>query len=346
MRKLIVVSVAFPFAVVSADPVGGAEQILTRIDRALTDAGHRSIVVAAQGSLAAGELVGVPACSGPIGRNEWGRAHKSLREIIGQIVAQSGADLVHMHGVDFQYYLPSPGVRVLATLHLPLTSYPPGSLDLTRPRTWANTVSRYQHERAGHHPRIACLIENGVVAPPGPPTRKEPFALAMGRICPEKGFHLALDAAKAANIPLKLAGSVSNFPEHRQYFEDEIKPRLDDCRQWIGPVSGDFKWQLLQSAQCVLVPSLVPETASLVAREALAAGTTVIAYPSGALAETIEDGRTGFLVNNVEEMTRALSRTREIDPLCCRRIANERYSAVRMAEEYLELYQQLLQADE
>jgi glycosyltransferase involved in cell wall biosynthesis len=345
LRKLTVVSVAFPFAVVSADPVGGAEQILTRIDRALALAGHRSIVVAAEGSLSAGELVGVPVCSNPIGRNEWNGAHKYLREIIGQVVAQSDADLVHMHGVDFLYYLPPPGVRVLATLHLPLNFYPPGSLDLARPRTWVNTVSSYQHERAGHHPHVARLIENGVIAPPAATGRKQPFALAMGRICPEKGFHLALDAAKAANVPLKLAGSVSNFPEHRKYFEDEIKPRLDHSRQWIGPVCGDLKWQLLQSARCVLVPSLVPETASLVAREALAAGTTVIAYPSGALAETIEDGRTGFLVNNVEEMAQALSRTREIDPLCCRRLAKERYSAVRMAEQYLELYQQLLQAD-
>jgi glycosyltransferase involved in cell wall biosynthesis len=346
LRKLTVVSVAFPFAVVSADPVGGAEQILTRIDRALAVAGHRSIVVAAEGSLSAGELVDVPACSGPIGRSEWNRAHDYLRETIGQVVAQSHADLVHMHGVDFLYYLPPPGVRVLATLHLPLNFYPPGSLDLTCPRTWVNTVSRYQHERTGHHPRVAHLIENGVIAPPTATTRKQPFALAMGRICPEKGFHLALDAAKKANVPLKLAGSVSNFPEHRKYFENEIKPRLDRSRQWIGPVCGDLKWQLLQSARCVLVPSLVPETASLVAREALAAGTAVIAYPSGALAETIENGRTGFLVNNVEEMAQAISRTLEIDPLCCRRIAKERYSAARMAEQYLELYQQLLQEDE
>ena len=346
MRKLTVVSVAFPFAVVSADPVGGAEQILSRIDRALAAAGHRSIVIAAEGSLSAGELVSMPACSGPIGRSEWNRAHGYLRETISQVVARSDADLVHMHGVDFQYYLPPPGVRVLATLHLPQTFYPPGSLDLTRPRTWINTVSRYQHERARHHPRVARLIENGVAAPPNATPRKEPFALAMGRICPEKGFHLALDAAKAANVPLKLAGSISNFPEHRQYFENEIKPRLNQSRQWVGPVYGDHKWRLLQSAQCVLVPSLVPETASLVAREALAAGTTVIAYPSGALAEIIEDGRTGFLVNNVEEMTKALSRTREIDPLCCRRIAEERYSAFRMAEEYLDLYQELVRADE
>jgi glycosyltransferase involved in cell wall biosynthesis len=138
----------------------------------------------------------------------------------------------------------------------------------------------------------------------------------MGRICPEKGFHFALDAAKAANMPLKLAGSVSDFPEHRDYFETEIKPRLDASRQWIGAVCGDLKWQLLQSARCVLVPSLVAETASLVAREAMAAGTPVVAYPSGALCETIENGRTGFLVNNVEEMTQALARTEEIDVRC------------------------------
>jgi glycosyltransferase involved in cell wall biosynthesis len=343
LRKLTVLSVAFPFAVVSVDPVGGAEQILSRIDRTLMEDGHRSIVVAAEGSVSAGEFIGVPRCTGPIGWTEWGRAHDFLRRAIGRVVKDCRVDLVHLHGVDFQSYLPNPGVPVLATLHLPLAYYSAATLDLDRPRTWLNTVSRHQHTSARAHSRVLRHIENGVVAPPSAPAPKGGFALAMGRICPEKGFHFALDAAKAANMPLKLAGSVSDFPEHRDYFETEIKPRLDASRQWIGAVCGDLKWQLLQSARCVLVPSLVAETASLVAREAMAAGTPVVAYPSGALCETIENGRTGFLVNNVEEMTQALARTEEIDASVCRRIANERYSGKRMAEQYLELYHELLQ---
>lgn len=83
------------------------------------------------------------------------------------------------------------------------------------------------------------------------------------------------------------------------------------------------------------------ETASLVAREALSAGTPVIAYPNGALAEMIEHGRTGFLVNNVEEMAQALSRTAELDPSVGRRVAIEQYSAERMVAQYIDLYQHL-----
>jgi glycosyltransferase involved in cell wall biosynthesis len=345
LGKLTILSVAFPFAAVSADPVGGAEQILSRIDSALTVAGHRSIVMAAQGSVITGELITVPGCSGPIGWAQWDRAHDFLRVMMKRCVADHRIDLVHMHGLDFNRYLPPPGLPVLATLHLPLEYYGPDSLEPDRPRTWLNTVSHYQHEQMASHPRVVRLIENGVAVPPAPPSRKECFALAMGRICPEKGFHLALEAAKAADVPLNLAGSISGFPEHREYFDKEIEPRLDDSRRWIGAVSGDLKWHLLQAAQCVLVPSLVAETASLVAREAMAAGTAVIAYPNGALAETVEHGRTGFLVNNVDEMAKALCRAPEIDPLLCRRIADERYSARRMARQYLELYHQLVQQE-
>jgi glycosyltransferase involved in cell wall biosynthesis len=344
VRKLTILSVAFPFAVVSSDPVGGAEQVLSSIDQALTRADHRSIVMAAQGSQISGDLVAIPQPAVPIGEQNWRDAHDFLRAQIVQTVQRARVDLVHMHGVDFPNYLPAAGVRVLATLHLPLSSYPNSVLDSQRPQTWLNTVSQYQHRKVGSHPRLIGPVENGIRSPPPPAHPKSSFALAMGRICPEKGFHLALDAAKAADAELALAGAVGGFPEHIRYFEREIAPRLDAKRRWIGSVSGPRKWQLLQSARCVLVPSLVAETASLVAREALAAGAPVIAFPNGALAETIDHGRTGFLVDDVWAMAAALGRTDMIDPAECRRVARERYSVVRMTDQYLDLYQQLMEA--
>jgi glycosyltransferase involved in cell wall biosynthesis len=343
MRKLTILSVAFPFAVVTADPVGGAEQVLAQIDRSLVEAGHRSIMLASEDSQPAGHLIKIPKISGPIGREQWTRAHEFIRATISRAVERERVDLVHLHGVDFLSYLPQANVRVLATLHLPLSYYPRELHRADRSRTWLNTVSASQHRSVSSHPHLAALIENGVPIPDQSASYKEAFALAMGRICPEKGFHVALDAAKAANMPLKLAGSFDAFPEHMDYFDREIMPRLDSERQWIGPISGRLKWQLLASARCVLVPSLVPETASLVAREALAAGTPVIAFPNGALCETVESGRTGFLVHNVEEMSRALSRTREIDPSACRRAAEQKYSAARMTRQYLELYERLME---
>jgi glycosyltransferase involved in cell wall biosynthesis len=343
MRKLTVLSVAFPFAVVSADPVGGAEQVLARIDRALVEAGHNSIMIAAEGSESAGGLMTIPRISGPIGWTEWNRAHASIRAAIAGVVETQCIDLVHLHGVDFASYLPTSNIRVLATLHLPLSYYPPDVLEPARPRTWFNTVSADQSQQIRSHANVVAAIENGVLAPHEPAPAKESFALAMGRICPEKGFHLALDAAKAADIPLKLAGSVDGFPEHRAYFEQEIVPRLDADRQWIGPVAGSMKWRLLSAARCVLVPSLVAETASLVAREALAAGTPVIAFPNGALSGTIEDGYNGFLVDSLDRMIEALSRTGEIAPSACRLTAETKYSAIRMTQQYVELYHRLME---
>jgi glycosyltransferase involved in cell wall biosynthesis len=170
---------------------------------------------------------------------------------------------------------------------------------------------------------------------------KRGFALALGRICPEKGFHIALDAARQAGVGMLLAGQAFGYEEHERYFQDEIAPRLDARRRFIGPVSLERKRRLLAAARCLLVPSLCPETSSLVAMEALASGTPVIAFPNGALAEIVEHGRTGFLVRDEMEMTEAIAVAGAIDPAVCREEARRRFSAVRTAEAYMRLYEDL-----
>lgn len=335
-------SVAFPLATVTDDPVGGAERVLRDIDRGLVEAGHRSIVVAAAGSMTAGELVAVPCVTSLLQDDVWCRMHEYLRACLPRLIAAVSPHIVHMHGVDFAAYLPPAGAAVLATLHLPRQRYAPDGLDIARPRTWLNAVSAHQARSLADHPRYAGAIENGVdtSSPPVCHARRR-FVLAMGRICREKGFHLALDAARQAGVPLLLAGDVHPYPEHQQYFREEIVPRLDAQRRWIGVVGGARKRRLLQAARCLLAPSLIAETASLVAREALAAGTPVIAYPSGALAETVEPGRTGFLVCNVDEMAASIHRSAEISPDTCRNVARERFSVQRMVREYIALYERL-----
>jgi glycosyltransferase involved in cell wall biosynthesis len=344
MSRLSVLSISFPFGSVRLDCVGGAEQVVAHIDRALFAHGHRSIVLAVEGSASCGELVGIPKPTGGIGAAEWARAHDFLRRAIPHLLKTHRIDILHMHGVDFANYLPPPGVPVLATLHMPLNFYPPDAIDPKRPRTWVNTVSRAQQKLiANRSTREVGAIENGVpLSPPNPRWRRRLYALAMGRICPEKGFHLALDAAKLAGVPMWLAGQVFPYAEHMQYFEREILPRLDRSRRWIGPVSGVRKRHLLASAQCLLVPSLVPETASLSAREALAAGTPVVAFPNGALADVVDHGSTGFLVSSVDEMASAILQADEINPLTCREVARLRFKVSRMTNAYLELYERLL----
>jgi glycosyltransferase involved in cell wall biosynthesis len=167
--------------------------------------------------------------------------------------------------------------------------------------------------------------------------------MALGRICPEKGFHRALAAARLADVPLLLAGEVQPFPEHQRYYAERIVPRLDARRRYVGPVAIRRKRRLLSAARCLLVPSAAPETSSLVAMEALACGTPVVAFDVGALPEVVEHGRTGFLVRDVREMADAIARVGELDPGECRAAARERFSVDWMAARYIDTYHRLAQ---
>jgi glycosyltransferase involved in cell wall biosynthesis len=335
-RQLTILSVAFPLAPVGPDAVGGAEQVLTQLDAALVRRGHRSIVIACEGSSTAGTLVAIPRID-PRHERVWHDAHDRCREAIGAALARWPVDLVHRHGVDFSAYAPR-AAATLATLHLPPAWYPieifrgGGALHL-------NCVSASQRAACPPSPDPIPVIENGVSLPDaGVHTRKRGFALALGRICPEKGFHLALDAARQAGMPLLLAGSVLEFPAHRRYFERELAPRLDPLRRFVGPVGLRRKQRLLAAATCLVVSSLVPETSSLVAMEAMTCGTPVVAFDIGALAELVTPDETGFLVRSESELAAAMRQTAELDPAACRAAARQRFSAERMVDEYLALY--------
>ena len=116
---------------------------------------------------------------------------------------------------------------------------------------------------------------------------------------------------------------------------------MDRLRRFIGPIGARRKRRLLSAARCLLVSSLVAETSSLAAREALAAGTPVIAHRSGALMDTVEHGKTGFLVSGEAEMAEAIRAADRIDPQECWRAARERFALEPMIAGYFQLYAQL-----
>ena len=345
MRRLTILSIAYPLAPVSPDAVGGSEQVLNGLDRALMAAGHRSIVIACAGSEVQGELWSYPAAppDRPIDNAVHWAGQEAIHRVTSDVLQCRDIDLIHMHGLDYEACLPLPGVPVLATLHLPPEWYPASALSPEREGTWINCVSESQMRRMPPGPRLLPPIPNGVpVAQLGAVhPRKCGYALMLARVCPEKGLHLALDAARAAGIPMLLAGEVFPYAAHQDYFRNEVQPRLDRRRRYLGPVGFSQKRRLLAAARCLLVPSLVAETSSLVAMEAASCGTPVIAFRSGALPEVVEDGHTGFLVDDTDGMAGAIRRVDAIDPNVCRETARRRFSIERMAAAYIERYHML-----
>ena len=228
------------------------------------------------------------------------------------------------------------------TLHLPPQWYPPELFRSFRPRTWLNPVSGAQAARCPPSPLLLPAIRNGVpVEELQARHARRGFALCLGRICPEKGQHLAIEAARRAGVPLLLAGEVFDYPEHRRYWREEILPRLGEGVRWLGRAGFARKRRLISAARCVLIPSLAEETSSLVAMEAAACGTPVVAFRRGALPETVEHGRTGFVVDDADGMRDAIPRTAAIEPDVCRETARRRFSLEQMNAAYLDLYGRL-----
>jgi len=337
---LTILSVGFPLARVSPQTAGGAEQVLLSLDRGLVLEGHRSLVLAPQGSRCHGLLIPVQVPGGSFDEPAKREARRSFKRALEHALARFSTDLVHMHGLDFDHYLPEQqDVPVMVSLHLPLSWYREDALRPSRPNTALVCVSETQRRSAAPDVDVTAVVPNGVEIPDvGSSHGKGSYALMLGRICPEKAPHLAIEAAERAHTELLIAGTVFDYPEHRQYFNAMMQPRLGQNVRFLGEVGGERKAQLLAGAKCLLIPSQAPETSSLVAMEAIAAGTPVIAWRSGALPEIVSDGRTGFIVASVEEMASAIRRSDMISPEACRREAQRRFDGQQMLSDYLGLY--------
>lgn len=345
MRRLSILQVAFPFAPVSGDPVGGAERVLAELDRALATGGHRSRVIAWAGSTTAGALVPIPEPPLPWNADVQRAQRERVRTAILHVMESEPPDVVHVHGLDFCEYLPQKIDRpVVATLHLPASHYDPRALaDAAGKGVTLVPVSASQARTFAPELPLAPVIENGVHVDDEdlPRPGKHAYALAMGRICPEKGFPLALEACARVGIPLLLAGRVFPYEAHERHFAQEIAPKLGRRARFLGPIAGARKARLLRGARCLVVPSRVPETSSLVALEALGAGTPVVACKVGALVDLLEPGVTGFFADDAASMADAILRAVTLDPARCRASVRARFPRERMIEGYLSLYARL-----
>src|SRR5215472_4032281 len=163
----------------------------------------------------------------------------------------------------------------------------------------------------------------------------------LGRIAPEKRPDHAIEVAKRTGIPLRMAAKVD--PADLQYYLAEIEPLLDHpLIEFIGEISDEEKDNFLGNALALVCPYDWPEPFGLVLIEALACGTPVLAYRRGSIPELIEDNVTGFICEGVDNLAAAAHRVSEIDRQRCRSTFEERFTASRMAQDYIRVYQQLL----
>jgi glycosyltransferase involved in cell wall biosynthesis len=163
----------------------------------------------------------------------------------------------------------------------------------------------------------------------------------LGRISPEKGVDRAIEIASRAGIPLKIAAKVDRADQ--EYFDSIVRPLLDNSLiEFIGEIGYPDKDEFLGNALALLFPINWPEPFGLVMIEAMACGTPVIAHPYGSVPEVIEEGRTGFLVDDVASAARAIESVSSISREECRQRFEERFSARRMASDYVSIYKQLI----
>jgi glycosyltransferase involved in cell wall biosynthesis len=192
------------------------------------------------------------------------------------------------------------------------------------------------------------VVHHGLSMQTFRPTGEPPenFFVWLGRIVPDKGTHLAIQAAKKAGVPLVLAGIIDHYlPESNDYFERLIRPEIDGQQvKYIGPVNLEQKIQLLSRARGLLNPIQWEEPFGMVMIEAMALGCPVITFLRGAASEIVVHRKTGFLAHDVDEMAQFISGVDTLSRSVVRAHAERHFSASVMAERYTSIYRKVMAA--
>ena len=346
--QLRILYVAYPLLTVSEASAGGAEQVLWTLEREMARRGALTTVAASAGSRVSGALFStVDPCTQ---NDDFERRNHEHQDKIVEFVRQRKQegrpfDLIHDMSGSFWPRGAEIETPVLATLHLPRHFYPPEYFENIPANVAFNCVSVSQARSFDGIRQVMGVVPNGIPLDRFEPNDgKRQGLLWLGRICEEKGPHLALDIAARSGWPIVIAGQVYPFSYHRRFFEREIEPRLrqNPNARWVDSPSAPLKCDLLRSAATLLITSQVNETSSLVAMEAGACGTPVIAFRRGALPEVVKDGVTGFVVEGIAEALDALKRLPTLSSGECHANALLHFSPVAMADGYDLLYSTLL----
>ncbi len=322
---------------------GGTERIVSYVTEELVRMGHDVTLFASGDSTTGARLEAI--CPQALRLNS-GIFNRDAPLIMLQERALGGHgdfDIVHSH-LDFLGFplARRQAVPVVTTLHgrLDLTELEPvfreyAEMPLVsisdaqrKPLPWANWHATIHHGL----PRDLYNFHSG----------SEGYLAFLGRISPEKRPDHAIEIAKRAGLPLRIAAKVD--PADERYFRSTIEPLLDHpLVEYIGEISDAEKNDFIGNATALVCPYDWPEPFGLVLIEALACGTPVLAYRRGSIPEIIEDGITGFVCESVSEMAAAVGRIPLIDRRRCRAAFDQRFTADRMARDYVALYERIVE---
>jgi glycosyltransferase involved in cell wall biosynthesis len=270
-------------------------------------------------------------------------AQAALLEAVARHAAEF--DVIHMH-IDWLHLplLSRLGVPFLTTCHGRLDL--PGFSDVVRRFPEAPFVSISDNQRTPlSEANWLGTIYHGLPTDLFRPSFGPGSYLAfLGRLTAEKGPEAAIRIAHAAKMPLRIAAKVPRG--ERKYFKEQLEPQIDgDQVQLIGEVNDTRKQEFLAGAAALLFPIDWPEPFGLVMIEAMACGTPVIAFKAGSVPEVIDQGITGFVVPGEAEAIRAIGRLSELDRRQVRKRFEQRFTARRMAQDYVRHYNALGQSN-
>jgi glycosyltransferase involved in cell wall biosynthesis len=325
---------------------GGTELVVSLITEEFVRRGHEVTLYASGDSETAAELRSVTPRAARYGDVVDGVRHAEYFQLLNAQAcfadAAAGAfDIVHNHaGLEGLVMAAASRTPVLSTNHNPFVPQTQPAWDAY---PWAhNSLSAAS---------AATFPARGAVAPinHGIDVGSFPFGdrptddlLFLGRFSPEKGATQAIEAAIRSGRRLTLAGIVD--PVDQDHFASAIRPRIDGERiRFVGEADGAMKRELLAGARALLFPIEWDEPFGLVMIEAMSCGTPVLGFRRASVPEVVEDGLTGFVVDDVNGLVDAINRADVIDRAACRRRAEERFGFARMVDDYERAYETVIE---
>ena len=342
-RQLRIALVAPPLLPIPPERYAGTERVVAALADGLVARGHHVTLFASGDSTAGSETVAVLPAAAWRGRSTGDNVVYGMLAAVAALEQADRFDVVHSH-VDVMSLPLAKAARVpvLTTFHARLDL--PGLYEAVLAFGSAPLVAISRSQRRWH-PNANWVA----TIPHGLPLRSMPFGAepgpylaVVGRATPEKGIAEAIEVASASDIPLRIAAKALN-PSEQSYLDRHIRPALGPAVEYLGEVGPDERDPLLAGARATLMLGAWPEPFGLVAIESLATGTPVIARRAGALAEIIEHGVDGFLVDDLSEAKLAVSLVGDLDRARIRERALTRFNAERMVSAYERVYLDLVE---